>query len=130
MTLCLPVAIVKRCYGTIYIRSWDLVKCPDWEVSFRRGSAGWGNNLHPPYTGSQAPLTAQRIVLTAILTCKALTRIVNRSGTDSVSTQNGEAVRLAKCVVVFSVASFPGLHAQLLSLAVRKAGEGLDGLIT
>ena len=28
------------------------------------------------------------------------------------------------------VASFPGLHAQLLSLAVRKAGEGLDGLIT
>ena len=29
-----------------------------------------------------------------------------------------------------SVASFPGLHAQLLSLAVRKAGEGLDGLIT
>jgi len=28
------------------------------------------------------------------------------------------------------LASFPGLHAQLLSLAVRKAGEGLDGLIT
>ena len=28
------------------------------------------------------------------------------------------------------VASFPGLHAQLLSLAVRKTGEGLDGLIT
>jgi len=28
------------------------------------------------------------------------------------------------------VASFPGLHAQLLLLAVRKAGEGLDGLIT
>ena len=27
------------------------------------------------------------------------------------------------------LASFPGLHAQLLSLAVRKAGEGLDGLI-
>jgi len=28
------------------------------------------------------------------------------------------------------LALFPGLHAQLLSLAVRKAGEGLDGLIT
>ena len=28
------------------------------------------------------------------------------------------------------LASFPGLHAQLLSLAVRKAGEGLDGFIT
>jgi len=28
------------------------------------------------------------------------------------------------------LASFPGLHAQLLLLAVRKAGEGLDGLIT
>jgi len=28
-----------------------------------------------------------------------------------------------------SIASFPGLHAQLLSLAVWKAGEGLDGLI-
>jgi len=27
------------------------------------------------------------------------------------------------------IASFPGLHDQLLSLAVRKAGEGLDGLI-
>ena len=26
--------------------------------------------------------------------------------------------------------SFPGLHTQLLSLAVRKAGEGLDGFIT
>jgi len=29
----------------------------------------------------------------------------------------------------YKVASFPGLHAQLLSLAVRKVGEGLDGLI-
>ena len=29
-----------------------------------------------------------------------------------------------------SIASFPGLHAQLLLLAVRKAEEGLDGLIT
>jgi len=28
------------------------------------------------------------------------------------------------------LASFPGLHAQLLSLAVRKAGEGLDRFIT
>jgi len=28
------------------------------------------------------------------------------------------------------LASFPGLHAQLVSLAVRKAGEGLDGFIT
>jgi len=28
------------------------------------------------------------------------------------------------------LALFPGLRAQLLSLAVRKAGEGLDGLIT
>jgi len=28
------------------------------------------------------------------------------------------------------LASFPGLHAQLLLLAVRKAGEGLDGFIT
>jgi len=28
------------------------------------------------------------------------------------------------------IALFPGLHAQLLSLAVRKAGEGLDGFIT
>jgi len=28
------------------------------------------------------------------------------------------------------IASFPGLHAQLLSLAIRKAGEGLDGIIT
>ena len=28
------------------------------------------------------------------------------------------------------IASFPGLHAQLLSLAVWKAGEGLDGFIT
>jgi len=27
------------------------------------------------------------------------------------------------------LASFPGLHAQLLLLAVRKAGEGLDGFI-
>ena len=27
------------------------------------------------------------------------------------------------------LASFPGLHAQLLLLAIRKAGEGLDGLI-
>jgi len=32
--------------------------------------------------------------------------------------------------VLERLASFPGLHAQLLSLAVRKAGEGLDGLIT
>ena len=32
--------------------------------------------------------------------------------------------------VLCHLASFPGLHAQLLSLAVRKAGEGLDGLIT
>jgi len=31
---------------------------------------------------------------------------------------------------MLALASFPGLHAQLLSLAVRKAGEGLDGLIT
>ena len=29
-----------------------------------------------------------------------------------------------------ALASFPGLYAQLLSLAVRKAGEGLDGFIT
>ena len=28
------------------------------------------------------------------------------------------------------LALFPGLHAQVLSLAVRKAGEGLDGFIT
>jgi len=28
------------------------------------------------------------------------------------------------------LALFPGLHAQLLSLAVRKQGEGLDGFIT
>ena len=28
------------------------------------------------------------------------------------------------------LASFPGLHAQLLSLAVQKVGEGLDGFIT
>jgi len=28
------------------------------------------------------------------------------------------------------LASFPGLHTQLLSLAVRKAREGLDGFIT
>ena len=28
------------------------------------------------------------------------------------------------------LALFPGLHAQLLSLAVQKAGEGLDELIT
>ena len=28
------------------------------------------------------------------------------------------------------LASFSGLHAQLLSLAIRKAGEGLDGFIT
>jgi len=28
------------------------------------------------------------------------------------------------------LASFPGLHAQLLLLAVQKAGEGLDGFIT
>jgi len=27
------------------------------------------------------------------------------------------------------LASFPGLHAQLLLLAVRKVGEGLDGFI-
>jgi len=33
-------------------------------------------------------------------------------------------------VNVPGVTSFPGLHAQLLSLAVRKAGEGLDGFIT
>jgi len=33
-----------------------------------------------------------------------------------------------KCT--YPLASFPGLHAQLLSLAVRKTGEGLDGLIT
>ena len=66
---------------SIYIWSWDLVKCPDWEVSFSRGSAGWGNNLHPPYMGSQAPVTAQRIVLTAVVTCRAHTRIVNQSGT-------------------------------------------------
>ena len=32
------------------------------------------------------------------------------------------------CVCVY-VASFPGLHAQLLLLAVRKEGEGLDGFI-
>jgi len=29
-----------------------------------------------------------------------------------------------------SLASFPGLHAQLLSLAVRKVEEGLDRFIT
>jgi len=29
-----------------------------------------------------------------------------------------------------TLASFPGLHTQLLSLAVGKAGEGLDGFIT
>jgi len=28
------------------------------------------------------------------------------------------------------LASFPGLHAQLLSLAVQKWGEGLEGFIT
>ena len=28
------------------------------------------------------------------------------------------------------LALFPGLHTQLLPLAVRKAGEGLDGFIT
>ena len=32
--------------------------------------------------------------------------------------------------VLYRLASFPGLHAQLLSLAVRKAGEGLDRFIT
>jgi len=31
---------------------------------------------------------------------------------------------------VYVLASFPSLHAQLLSLAVQKAGEGLDGFIT
>jgi len=30
----------------------------------------------------------------------------------------------------YNLASFPGLHAQLLSLAVWKAGEGLNGFIT
>ena len=30
----------------------------------------------------------------------------------------------------FGIASFPGLHAQLLLLAVREAGEGLEGFIT
>ena len=30
----------------------------------------------------------------------------------------------------YNLASFPGLHAQLLSLAVPKAGEGLEGFIT
>ena len=35
-----------------------------------------------------------------------------------------------KCICTLYVALFPGLHAQLLLLAVRKAGEGLDGLIT
>ena len=34
----------------------------------------------------------------------------------------------SKCPSV--IASFPGLYTQLLSLAVRKVGEGLDGLIT
>ena len=34
------------------------------------------------------------------------------------------------CRIGHNLASFPGLHAQLLSLAVRKAGEGLDGFIT
>jgi len=29
-----------------------------------------------------------------------------------------------------ALASFPGLHAQLLSLAVQKVGEGLEGFIT
>jgi len=32
--------------------------------------------------------------------------------------------------VHMQVASFPGLHAQLLLLAVQKAGEGLDRFIT
>jgi len=31
---------------------------------------------------------------------------------------------------IAQLALFPGLHTQLLSLAVRKAGEGLDGFIT
>ena len=43
-----------------------------------------------------------------------------------------------RCVVVVVchwlpivyLASFPGLHAQVLSLAVQKAGEGLEGFIT
>ena len=37
--------------------------------------------------------------------------------------------RVWACTYIW-VASFPGLHAQLLSLAVRKAGKGLDGFIT
>jgi len=36
----------------------------------------------------------------------------------------------SECMKHHTLASFPGLHAQLLSLAVRKAGEGLDGFIT
>ena len=42
-------------------------------------------------------------------------------------------IKLARYVTLWSgiyIASFPGLYAQLLSLAVRKAGEGLDGFIT
>jgi len=31
---------------------------------------------------------------------------------------------------IAQLALFPGLHTQLLSLTVRKAGEGLDGFIT
>ena len=37
---------------------------------------------------------------------------------------------IGMCTYGVVLASFPGLHTQLLSLAVRKVGEGLDGLIT
>ena len=39
---------------------------------------------------------------------------------------NGQEV----VAVWLDLALFPGLHAQLLSLVVRKAGEDLDGFIT
>ena len=42
----------------------------------------------------------------------------------------GEYQHALQDTMGYELASFPGLHAQLLSLAVRKAGEGLDGFIT
>ena len=65
---------------------------------------------HPLASGQQWVESVVRVANTRALT--TVIRLVRSAGSRA------------------QIASFPGLHAQLLSLAVQKAGEDLDGLIT
>jgi len=63
------------------------------------------------------------VEITLLLTCFYAVSVGNKPCNSSTCTYEHEESGAM-------LASFPGLHAQLLSLAVRKAGEGLDGFIT